>query len=369
MSAVRVLLVSNEPGILGGGEVSLLLLLEGLRGLEGIAPVLAVPRAGEMMREAESLCIDVMELPLPSIRRRPWGWPAMVRGAGRTIAAVEPDLVHLNGSRAMAIAGVAAKRLEVPTVWHVRVEGGDRLDRWLERKASAVVVPSRTVAGRFRGEKVRVLPNPVRIPDSDPLQEEAGRLRRRFAAGGEMLFLAAGRISPHKGQDRIIRALAGHRLEAPWKLLVAGREDPLHTGFTDRLVAEAERLGVHDRVELLGFREDLPQLMAASDLLIHAPDHEGFGRVFVEAMAVGLPLVALPVGGLVELHRETGYGWLASGTDSDALAEAVSRAVEDAPARARFRSLGPTLARERFSVEAHAHRVADLYRELMERGP
>ncbi len=364
---MHVLLVSNEAEIVGGGEISLLLLLQGLLDHPDCEPVLAVPAEGEVAVRARTLGARVITLPLPRFRVRPWLLPAARRRAAGIELVEHPDLVHCNGARAMLVAGVAARRLGYPVLWHVRVEGRDVLDRFFRRWCSAVVAPSVTVARRFPPDRVQVVANPVALPAEEPDEAHIAGLRRELAAGRTRLLLAVGELTPRKGHRRIVSALAG-LAGADWQLVIAGREDPAYPGTGEEIVALARRLGLADRITLLGFREDVDALMRAADLLIHAPDAEGFGRVFIEAMAAGLPLVVTPVGGLAELHRETGYGWLADDLSERALAGAVETALANAAGREWCRRVGPEMAAERYSVAAHTRRIVALYRSLIPGG-
>ncbi len=360
---MRVLLVSNETEIIGGGELSLLLLLGGLNGREDVEPILAVPADGEVAERAGALGIEVVELPLPRMRHQLWRLPAARQAAAGVIRQVAPDLVHCNGSRAMLIAGIAARRFGLPAVWHVRVEGRDFLDRFLWSRCSALISPSRTVARRFPPQRIAVIPNPVSLPERRRDDPAVSALRRDMAQGRAHILLAVGELTPRKNVIRIVESLAGlHGHDV--QLVIAGREDPSDPGYPDRVRAVAERIGAADRVTLLGFRTDVADLMLAADLLVHAPEAEGFGRVFIEAMAAGLPLVCTPVGGLSELHAETGFGWLTEDLSPAALTRTVAQALSDAGDRERFRAAGPQIAAEHFSVPAHARAVMEVYATL-----
>lgn len=365
MSRFRVLFVSNRAEVVGGGEVSLLLLLEGLIEAGRVEPVLSVPAPGEVADRAARLGVRCIEFPLPGLRRAPWRWPALRRAARRLLAETDPRLVHVNGTRAMLVLGGLPR--SIPVVWHVRVEGRDVLDPLLVRRASAVIVPSRTVGARFPGAVATVVPNPVRLPaPADP--ERIRRLRGDLAPQGEMLLLAVGELTPRKNPLGLLEALATLPGGTDWRLLLVGRPDPGHPDLPERIRDLASRLGLSDRVDLLGFREDVPDLMTAADLLVHVPTSEGFGRVFIEAMACGLPLVATPVGGLAELHRETGYGRLTTGSGPREVGAAVAAALADREGRSRARHEGPALVRERYSVAAHTAGVTAVYEQLLEEG-
>ena len=359
----RVLLVSNRADDMGGGEFSLLLLLEGL--VEGgqATPVLAVPAPGEVSNRAADLGIEIVELPLPRIRFQPWRLPLAIDRAKQVIEAVGPEVVHANGSRAMLIAGSAAAKRGIPTIWHVRVEGSDPLDRRLLRKASAIVTPSRAVAARFPEGDPQVVYNPVAIPEiptgePDPLDWIVP------ADEESWLILVVGEISPNKGQDRVLEGLLRLQTERPWHLLIAGEGIGGEKSFVRQLAGRAWDSGVGDRVHFLGFREDISQIMLRADLIVQASRSEGFGRVYVEAMAHGIPTVVTDAGGLAELFELTGYGWQAGQGSAEELSVAIAAALADDAGRSRCRTEGPKLAESHFSVATHTARIVDIYTRL-----
>ncbi len=360
-----VLLVSNRANDMGGGEISLLLLLEGL--LEGnqVTPVLAVPSFGEVSDQAAGLGIEIVELPLPRIRFQPWRLPLAIGKAKRVIEAVAPAVVHANGSRAMLIAGSAARRSGIPAVWHVRVEGTDPLDRTLSQKASAIITPSRAVAIRFSGGDPQIVYNPVRIPKA--ATEGVDPLEWVVPAGDQSwLILVVGEISQNKGQDRVLEGLVQLKTERPWRLLIAGEGIRGESGFVRQLAKMAQDNGIDDRVHFLGFREDISPIMSRADLMVHASHSEGFGRVYVEAMAHGLPIVVTEAGGLAELFELTGYGWQAGSGSPGELSAAIAAALADETGRLRCRTEGPKLAESHFSVATHTTRVVGIYSRLLE---
>ena len=365
MEHPRVLFVSDKAEIVGGGEISLLLLIEGLLTAGDVEPILAVPAGGELYDRARELDITIVELPQPRVKTKPWSLIRLWGDAGCTITGIDPDVVHVNSTRSMLIAGIPGSRLGIPVVWHVRVEGRDVLDPWLSRKADIIITPSRTVASRYSKSEVRVVPNPVHLATIEDTTKEIEGIRAEYAGEGEYLLLAAGQLVPKKGYLRILRALTCLDPQISWKFLLAGREGSRPTGLQARLEDYIKKEKLEERVHLLGFREDMGVLMRAADLLIHAPDSEGFGRVFIEAMAAGLPLVITPVGGLAELHEETGYGWTTEDLSPESLARAIELALNDRDTRSTFRGDGPRLARELFSVEKHAGRVREIYREIL----
>ncbi len=365
MHSLRILYVSDKVDIVGGGEISLLHLISGLQAGGGIKPFLAVPVPGELSSRAELQNIPFVTLPQPRVKFRPWSLTGLWKQGERLIDDICPDIIHVNSTRSMLVAGIAGHRHGIPVVWHVRVEGRDLFDRWLASRCSLIITPSRVVASRYPTADVRVIPNPVQVPPIGTGSANRDRLRSQYLQGDEFLLLAIGELVPRKGHYRVIEALSQLDPTLTWQLLICGRESAGGTGFRQELEDLVAVKGLVERVHLLGFREDVPELMMASDLLIHAPDLEGFGRVFIEAMATGLPLVVSPVGGLKELHEDTGLGWVSEDMTPAALAGKVEAALGDLKKRERFRVEGPAIARERFSIEEHAERVMAVYRELL----
>jgi glycosyltransferase involved in cell wall biosynthesis len=144
--------------------------------------------------------------------------------------------------------------------------------------------------------------------------------------------------------------------------VVAGeRTAPLH----DELLELRARLGVEDTVSFVGFREDIPELLRAMDLLLLTSAHEGFSLVAVQAMATGLPVVATRCGGPEEILTDGVDGILCPVADADALASALLALRADPSRRERMGREGRRSAEERFSLRAMVGRYEALYREAL----
>lgn len=185
------------------------------------------------------------------------------------------------------------------------------------------------IAKGWPRERITYLPNFV--PDS---AAAAGSI----ASGGRApLALALGRLHPNKGFDLLLEALAETRNVTFW---IAG-DGPLRSGL-ERL---ASRLGIADRVRFLGWREDVPDLLAAADLLVCPSLHEPLGNVVIEAWSAGLPVVATASDGPSGLIRDGESGILvplpgSRGGGPQALADAIERVCADPALRARLGKAG-----------------------------
>jgi glycosyltransferase involved in cell wall biosynthesis len=139
------------------------------------------------------------------------------------------------------------------------------------------------------------------------------------------LVLALGRLHPNKGFDVLLEAVA--RVPRAW-LWLAG-EGPEREALT----AQAQRLGIANRVRFLGWRDDTAALMAAADMLVCPSRHEPLGNVILEAWAHCLPVIAAQAQGPLELIRPNSDGLLVPVEDADALAQAIRDLAGDMTSR------------------------------------
>jgi D-inositol-3-phosphate glycosyltransferase len=175
-------------------------------------------------------------------------------------------------------------------------------------------------------------------------------------------LLSVGRLVPRKGYDIVIEALT--RLPET-ELLIAGGGDATPEPEHDRLAAVAERLGVADRVRLIGqiARTDMPALLRSADLVVCSPWYEPFGIVPLEAMACGVPVVASAVGGMLDTVVDSVTGALVPPRDPVALAEAVGPLLESPSRRAELASAGLERVRRRYSWDRVAADTAAVYQQ------
>lgn len=205
--------------------------------------------------------------------------------------------------------------------------------------------------------------DPARL--GEPSVERRNRIRDAIGVGREVPVLVnVGRQDYQKGQEYLVRAMAIMSERRPdLRLLVAGREGP----ESERLASLALELGVSNRIDWLGHREDLPDILAASDIFVFPSRFEGFPGAVIEAMALGLPVVAFDIPAIRELVQPERNGLLAPFGDAGALAVAIERLLQD-PEHAR--SLGGS-GREAFltslTLDRSARELANLYRFLTRR--
>jgi glycosyltransferase involved in cell wall biosynthesis len=167
------------------------------------------------------------------------------------------------------------------------------------------------------------------------------------------LFLALGRLHPNKAFDVLLEALAG----LPGAFLWIAGAGPLDA----ELKARAGRLGLAPRVRFLGWRPDMPALVAACDVLVCPSRHEPLGNVVIEGWAHGRPVVAAASAGPAALIRDGETGLLVPVDDATALAAAMRRVAGDAELAARLASAGEAAYQAEFTEGAVVRRYLDYF--------
>jgi glycosyltransferase involved in cell wall biosynthesis len=359
-----ILVVSNHGEIVGGGEISLLTLLGGLD-LSRWEPVLVVPGEGEMAARARGQGLAVEVVPLPSLR-----WPALgvLRGytaLRRLVRSRGASLLHANGSRAMLYAGPVGRITGRPVIWHVRIADPEPfLDRALLWWADAVMVNSGAVARRFSwasAEKIHCNHNGVDLHRFSPRPTSASLRTSLGIPEQAPVVVSVGRFVPFKGYPFLLQAARTVEDVLPgvhWLLVGDGEQ-------REELEAQCRELGLNPRVRFTGWRDDVPELLALCTVFVLPSLAEHFGRVLIEAMAMGKAVVATDAGGVPEIVRNGVTGILVPPGDPAAMATALANLLQE-PTRAGIMG---TAGRERavahFSVAAHAGKTMKLYEGVL----
>ncbi len=279
----------------------------------------------------------------------------------------QPDLVVLVTT--LLPAAVLAARLEhLPTIVYVgeifdkghvggglRALGGNTVARLSEALTDRLVCCSRTVANQFHRPGRAVAIYPGISPSYADGDGASFRARHGLGDAGPVVAVV-GNLSPGRGQDSAVRALA-HVLERlpSARLLIAGLPHPraVDEAFAAEVRRLARELGVERSVVFTGAVERVADLYAASDLVVNpARFNEPFGRVAPEALMAGRAVVASAVGAIPEVLRDGRDALLVPPDDPRALGEAIVRLVEDAGLRDRLVAEGRRRVQTEFAEEA-----------------
>lgn len=209
------------------------------------------------------------------------------------------------------------------------------------------VDPRRFDPGVVSGERIVKLARAWRIPDDAPV------------------VLLPGRLTRWKGQQVLIEALA--RMARTDAVAVLAGDDQGRHGYRAGLEALAERLGLGPRVRIVGDCADMPAALMLADVAVSASiEPEAFGRVVVEAQAMGRPVIATAHGGAAETVSPGETGWLVPPGDAGALAAALDQALAlDEAARAALGERAREAVLARYTTERMCAATLDVYRELL----
>jgi glycosyltransferase involved in cell wall biosynthesis len=307
--------------------------------------------------EASSMPVDALTGERAGLHRTLGTAARILPGLRAFLRREQVDIVHVNDARIALSWLPAAKISRVPMLWHQRSRFPEhRTMRWAVGRADRVVCISHFVSASLpSGVQGTVVPNPfdTREPEAarGALLEELG-VERAFVIG------AFGRIVAFKKLDALIDVLADVAKEIPdAHLCLFGRDVE---GLGPALEQRAVKLGVEDRLHLMGFRDDPSPWMAACDVICAPAIDEGAGRVVVEAMLARVPVVAVDSGGHRELVTHEVDGMLVPPGDVAAMARTVTRIAAEPGLRAGLVERARQRA-EAFSVEAHVAAITTIY--------
>ncbi|HEV7527165.1 MAG TPA: glycosyltransferase family 4 protein [Acidimicrobiia bacterium] len=381
---MRVVIASHSGGLRGGAERCVLELAAALRADGRVEPTVTVPIRGELSEALEQAQVPWRIAPTPTwlVDTSP-AWPGdplrALRRAKRGVTAVtearrwsntlresKPDVV-MSSTTTSPTPALASRRAGIPHVWWIhefttlagqkRYALGEPLaQRLIGRLSSRVAVNSQAVARYYSPPippaKIRMIELGVDTPRVPPNCIDRDRLR----------VLMLGRKDPAKGCETAIRGVGLLRdkgIEVTLRLV-----GPSLADYAETLWYLARDLDVLDRVEFIEYVADPSEQIAWSNVMLTCSVDEGFGRVAVEALKSGRPVIGARAGATVELIDHERTGLLFEAGDAVDLAQVIGRAAGD-------RVLVETMSRnalaagaDRFTMEREVATFVDLFQEV-----
>ncbi len=354
-----------------GGEVYLLQLAERLDRARFRLSVVC-PAAGPLVGRLERLGVAATVIPMEERLVDPNALLALARHFRRE----RPDIVQSHGARANFYGRVAARLARVPrhlstvhnSLYDYPVSPLRRavylaLDRLTVPWTETVICVAESLArdllerSRLPARKVRVIPNGVDLARFDPGRADGGRIRRAFGLGEAPVLGIVGRMTPQKDHRTFLAALAGVKATVrDVQGLVVGA-GPLRVA----LEAEAARLGLADACRFAGVREDIPDCLAAADVVVLSSVSEGFPFTALEALAMARPLVATAVNGVTEIVEPDVTGILVLPRRPDLLAQGALGLLSDPERAAALGAAGRKAVEARFPVELMVERLERVF--------
>jgi glycosyltransferase involved in cell wall biosynthesis len=317
---------------------------------------------------------------LPLLSRDP---VTIWRNAARLEALIRAENVTLVHARSRApawAAWLACKRTgtHFVTTYH-GVYGEDlpfkRHYNAIMARGEIVIAASRYVADvvetrhKLDPSRIRVIPRGVDPMVFNPDSISADRIARMAQSmripDGMLTVVIPGRLTAWKGQAVLLQAVA--RLSRRDVCCVLVGSDQGRTRYTRELETLSERLGIADRVRIVGQVEDMPAALMLSDVVVHASTQaEAFGRVVIEAQAMGRPVIATDLGGPSETVRAGVTGWLTRPADVDSLVWALEDALSmDADSRMALGSRARASVLNGYTLQAMRDATLDVYEAVL----
>jgi len=378
-SEARVVLQVLPSLVTGGVERGTIEITDAVTGANGIA--LVASAGGRLVAAVERAGGRHFTLPLTA--KNP---TAIWRNASRLEAMIRANNVSIVHARSRApawSAWLACRRTgtHFVTTYH----GAYAEDLPCKRHYNAVMARGEIViaASRYIAElivtrhkipptRIHVIPRGVDPAVFDPANiapERMARLARnwRLPIGAPTVVLP-GRLTAWKGQGVLIDAVAHLAGRSVCCVLVGS--DQGRRGYSAALVRRAERLGIADRLRLVGECDDMPAAMMLSDVVVHASTRpEAFGRVVVEAQAMGRPVVAADLGAPVETVAHGLTGWRVPAGDPAALAAAIDAALGlTEEGRQALSERARAVVLQRYTVRAMQEATLEVYEAVLRGG-
>ncbi|MBM3548083.1 MAG: glycosyltransferase family 4 protein [Alphaproteobacteria bacterium] len=335
---------------------------------------------GGMVRELERTGARHIVLPLDT--KNPFVIRSNIDRISRLIQAEGVDLVHARSRAPAWSAWIAAKRLNIPfvTTFHATYGAGSALKRLYNAvmvRGEPIIAISEHIARhivetyKVPRERLRVIPRGIDFERFAPERMQPHRmlqLAKDWRLPDDVaVVLLPGRLSRWKGQSVLIEALT-HLKRTDIICILAG-SDQGRTQYRQELERLVIGQGLSGRVRLVGDCQDMPAAYMLADVVVSAStDPEGFGRVSIEAQAMGRPIIATDHGGSRETILPGITGWLVPPGDSLALATALNDAVDlSTEARLRLAETAIQHAREHFDQQMMCDSTLAVYHEALTR--
>lgn len=359
---------------IAGAEKSLLVLIRQLD-RSAFVPFFVLPSESEFAEAVRKEGAEVFFCPFPPFKSFRWDLVSRsLRLLHQIVSRLAPHLLHGNSPRTNFYAGWIGKQRRIPVVWHARnLIYGKMLDveKIFSFVPERIICNSEAIRSRFRGvngfeKKVTTVYSGVDLSEFRP-DLDGKPFRLEFHLNEAPVVALVARLGMGKGHETFLQAAKKVSRKIPKVyFLIVGQaedgEDQQREAFLRKLVAE---LHLDSQVIFTGYRKDMPSVMAAIDLLVVATEAEPFGRVILEAMAAGKPVVGTGTGGTPELIEAERTGLLVPPDHPQAMADAILRLLKNPEVSHQMGQSGIRRVQTEFNSEAHVQKIEALYHSLL----
>ena len=359
-----------------GAEIQIATLLRSLAKDEGLSLSVILLNEGRLAAEIRALGIA-----LKVIAENQKGFLKIHHEGSRFLRDRGVQILHSHRYKENLLAVLLSRRCRIPVVVRTQhgllephqglrrlKQGSIHLVDWLiARWATDCVISvsgdmTRDLRRHIDPRKIVTIPNGV---DTERVRSTltSGEAKEKLGIERDCPVLGtAGRLEPIKRLDLFLRAAELISLEQPAaRFVIAGNGSE-----EARLKNLARTLAIQDRVLFLGHRSDIADVLRALDVLVLCSDHEGLPMILLEALSLGVPVVARRVGGIPEVLQDGVNGVLVDSPHPAALAARCLEVLADESSRLRFAQAGVRLVLGNYAAAGTAAQVARLYRSLLQ---
>jgi glycosyltransferase involved in cell wall biosynthesis len=303
--------------------------------------------------------------------------PGAIRAVAERLRSGQFSLLHTHDYKSNLIGWVAARQAGIPIVATVhlhtqtdfRLRLYRQLDLWVLRRFSHIIAVARTiaedlVAHGIPADRITVIHTALDTTQFDLDALQAAGIQRRVELGlapEQPVITFIGRLTAQKGLDYFLNMAAQVQQAVPqaWFLIIGDGV------LRAQLQAQAQALGLGKAITFLGYREDIPVWMAASDVVVNPAVREGLPYVILEALAMARPVVATTVGGVPEVIVDGKSGRLVHPGDVQALTQAVLWVLRNPEAAREMAQNGRAWVIREANAETMAQYTAAVYRSVL----
>jgi glycosyltransferase involved in cell wall biosynthesis len=282
------------------------------------------------------------------------------------------SLVHSNDMNSHNYGIIAAKLANVPIVAHVRIALTNMRpkNRAILNKADVVIAVSSTLKNNLvelgiKKQRIRVIGNFIEPSNFQNVQ--GIRIRNEFSLDDSYIIGNVGRLFFGWKRYDLFFEVCKKVLETfpKTKIMLVGAPLNNDSSIVDKMKKMAQDIGVFDNLIITGFREDIPDIMNCMDVFVLSSIGEGFGRVIVESLSVGTPVVAFDDCGQRDIIIDGINGFLVPIGDTNTMAERVCQILKDPKLKKKLGEEGKRIAKEKFSKKVLLKKLMNIYEELI----
>lgn len=281
----------------------------------------------------------------------------------------KPNLVHINDDKTLLTWGLAAYRLKIPIIWHVREERKSKLDWFYRSISTKLILIAKSTQNRFKNinqQNIEIIYNGVDIDKFSP-SIDLKKSKEKLGLEGEIITIGyIGNLSKMKRPEWFINAVAdliheGYNIQS----FIVGK-DRTEGHYTKLFKSIISENNLEKKVKIVGYTSNPEDYFKGCDIFCLPSIHEPFGRVVIEAMASKTAVIATNAGGVPEIIDNNFNGILIDTNSYKEFKQGLLNLVKDQSLREKVSSNGLSTAKKHFSVENYTSEVLKVYKKTID---